>query len=562
MLEAIAAIQKRCLEYAKSDNLNKDTDNEITQPPTDIKSKSKMQNSTTVSVLSNPKYQERILTLDKINTTESNIDWLIQGMLATGSSMLLSGLSGSGKSPLLTKLAQCFVTGEEFLGHTTKKSKVLYVYGDELEAEGNFKERLKTLGLTDHLTKDFFAVSYIGIEELDAWEYFVTEYKPDVVILDSLTYAYLNVDSNENQAEWIKPVERVKQLLHTHGATLIAVHHDNKNSKASYNNRVAGTSRLVSRFSTVLRLETFENVSITNTGRRLSGKVKSGSNIDIKIDCDFENCQFTDAGDYETSQEATSNQTMKQRILKILSTNNSGLTGVEIKELLHLVDDSEYRAMNKALTRLRDSKAITCKVNPKNLTQKIYTLPNPTHTQVSTNQNPIYTQMSTISTQSHTESDFQLLDNTVDIEKIVDKVVDSRQDTTIDTETIDKVDSGEVDNRQNTISDTVSTEVSTIQNPYPESVRDSIVDKVEGIGVEGVSTVSTIAKASPRPISVGDRVVIHNEGSKHDKKIGKVLSLYTETNDDQSVELANVKLSDGGEIQAQIVWLKRRPILT
>jgi RecA-family ATPase len=349
MLEAIAAIQERCLIYAKE---HKETDNNEPTKAEPNQNKPKIMETSTSAVF---EYQNRVLTLDKINTTESNIDWLIEGILARGSSMLLSGLSGSGKSPLLSYLAKCLVTGDDFLGHTTKKSKVLYVYGDELEAEGNFKDRLNKLGLTEHLNKDFIAVAHIGIEETDAWEYFVSEYKPDVVILDSLTYAYLNLDINENQAEWIKPIERVKQLLHKHDATLIAVHHDNKNSKAAYNNRVAGTSRLVSRFSTVLRLEAFESASITSTGRRLSGKVKFGSNIDIKLDCDFENCEFHHQGDYEATEEApTRKNTIKDKLVQTLQNHGGRLSRTELKEKLEVSDDS----FRKALSRAKSDNAI------------------------------------------------------------------------------------------------------------------------------------------------------------------------------------------------------------
>jgi AAA domain len=54
------------------------------------------------------------------------IQYIVDGLLPTGSLNMLAGKPKSGKSTLVRQLAACVASGDDFLGRTTTKGNVLY----------------------------------------------------------------------------------------------------------------------------------------------------------------------------------------------------------------------------------------------------------------------------------------------------------------------------------------------------------------------------------------------------------------------------------------------------
>jgi DNA repair protein RadA/Sms len=125
-----------------------------------------------VSESKNPTVISKIKSLkhERLTSGFSELDRVLGGGIIPGSTVLLSGDPGVGKSTLLLELA---------LSVSSKKQKVLYVTGEE--SEGQVKLRAERVGIKDN---DFlFIFSTVDINQtLSACE----KLKPSLVIVDSI----------------------------------------------------------------------------------------------------------------------------------------------------------------------------------------------------------------------------------------------------------------------------------------------------------------------------------------------------------------------------------------
>lgn len=165
----------------------------------------------------------------------TTVNWKIHGYLAEGHITLLISLWKAGKSTFVALEVRALEDGQEFIGQTTKPSRVLIV---SEEHRVKWAERRDKLGLRDHihfLPRDL--IPFVGRPTFDQWNLFVDhlstlvkEHQYGVVVLDTL--ARLSPVDDENDAAKVQAALSPLHKLTETGVAVQLVHHPKKGDAA------------------------------------------------------------------------------------------------------------------------------------------------------------------------------------------------------------------------------------------------------------------------------------------------------------------------------------------
>lgn len=195
-------------------------------------------------VMNPPQPAELRSLTDVLGTSKAEIDYLIPGMLPVGETVLLSSDPKVGKTLLAYDAAFAIATGrEDFLGNKVKQGKVLIIQCDE--SMSTAAGRLIKRGFS-HADNDWVQyVNSFSILEMPFLEQRLKEFRPSLVIIDSLRRINTGRTISENSAEFTDAIYQLKELLGRYSASGILIHHNNKNSDAVGVGRVRGSSAIV-----------------------------------------------------------------------------------------------------------------------------------------------------------------------------------------------------------------------------------------------------------------------------------------------------------------------------
>jgi KaiC/GvpD/RAD55 family RecA-like ATPase len=163
--------------------------------------------------------------------------FLIEGLLPDRSLGILVGDSGLGKSPLVYQMAACVASGTPFLGRKVRQARVLCL--DFENGLGQVDEILTSLN------------SHLGIEEtprnLLLWNFndssssygqhghkaldIIQETKPELVIVDSLTGLFPNIEDKNSYAT--ECYQSLRKVMKDVGTSILTLHHIKKPSEDS-----------------------------------------------------------------------------------------------------------------------------------------------------------------------------------------------------------------------------------------------------------------------------------------------------------------------------------------
>ena len=197
------------------------------------------------------KDNEPLQTLEELFNKYSDTErqWLIQGLLPKGITAILHARGGVGKTLLAYDIARKLITGQDFdqFTVTAKKRKVLIVQTDESPED-----------LTDRLRKVGFTSDQLDIKVKTRWTFDhvcslrkeIEKERPDFVIIDSITSCSKNSIVSENEVAYAKPVLLLNEIAAEFGCSILMIHH------SSYEGNARGTTALFNAVGLVLRLET------------------------------------------------------------------------------------------------------------------------------------------------------------------------------------------------------------------------------------------------------------------------------------------------------------------
>lgn len=309
-------------------------------------------------------------------------DYLIPGLLPRGETVLCAGLPKSGKTLLSIDAAFAVATGEsKFLGETVSQGKVLIVSVDE--SPQSTKNKLLKRGFRASDGKNARVMTSWDISQMGELEKTLEDFRPDLVVIDSLTRITVGREISENSAEFAHVIYHLKELLGRYGASGILIHHANKSQDAVGISKIRGSTSIPAATWGTWQLDHIVQ-STDENGKPIKGKprfdpsdprriftatCRDNQSFVQTIQFNPENHSYSiTEEDHEAQQER---KTQEELILGLLTHYDpKGLTGREIMEALGL-----GRAIYSTLDRMVSRRTVTQRQSKTDRRSMVYALP-------------------------------------------------------------------------------------------------------------------------------------------------------------------------------------------
>ncbi|NJR24294.1 MAG: AAA family ATPase [Richelia sp. CSU_2_1] len=328
----------------------------------------------------------RVLDFGELLDTESlAVDWLVPGLLPAGETVLLYALPKVGKSKLAIDLAFCTATGEsKFLGQTVKRGKVLLIMPDA--SEQSLKHELTKRGFRKQDAPNLHVMPRWSIDQLAVLEKELEDFRPDLVVIDSLKRITAGKEVSENSAEFADNIIALNEMLTRYRAAGILVHHANKGADAVGVEKARGSTAIVGAGWGAWELARIPKQDPNNKKKMMvdpkcpkriltvTGRGCEGTTLSVEFNAENNSWDFlTEAG--IEPEEARQQQTYRERILKVLRANSHcELSGSEIAELLG-VGREQRGSTYSELNRMENKRLVSVRPAPGDRRCNLYSLP-------------------------------------------------------------------------------------------------------------------------------------------------------------------------------------------
>jgi hypothetical protein len=170
---------------------------------------------------------EAFVTLDELERLyrEQPSNYLVEGLLPADDVHVAVGDSGLGKTPWAYQLGLCVASGQPFLDHAVRPSKVLY-YDMENGSDDILKVGRDLCGYLriDHFPPDFLVLPNEG-NPPDP-ELAVERYRPGLVIIDTLRALRPEAEASNDRMGYF--LQQLRSTARTHHSAILLLHHVRK----------------------------------------------------------------------------------------------------------------------------------------------------------------------------------------------------------------------------------------------------------------------------------------------------------------------------------------------
>ncbi|MBD2544277.1 ATP-binding protein [Planktothricoides raciborskii] len=313
-----------------------------------------------------------VLDLDTLLSQGSEaINWIVPGLLPAGETVLLVAMPKVGKSLLGVDLAFCLSTAESsFLGERINPTKVLLISADESKNSTRAKLLKRGFRHGDNNLKCLFGWD---ISQMAQLETILEDYRPGVVIIDSLKRITLGKEISENSAEFGDMVYELKETLERYGAAGILIHHANKDKEYSGLASVRGSTAIAGAVWGIWQLDYVktsqkgkkgkqDSYDPEDLGRTLTISARDSQGQIIHSEVNLENNSFTrilTELDHEKRSHAA-------QVLDLLAQYPYGLNGTAIAQLTGI------KSIYSVLGRLSEQRLIDSFPAPDDRRRMVY----------------------------------------------------------------------------------------------------------------------------------------------------------------------------------------------
>lgn len=301
--------------------------------------------------------------------------WLVPNLLRKAGMYILAGAPKAGKSLLMYFLMHSIATGSQFLDRAIKPGKVLYIQLEE--PLDTISERFQLTGFGGQDVDSSLVVNFtdhIMIErEFDAttdllWlRNRIEEYRPSLVVIDSLRMATLSSPYSENTNEYGKLVYAMQRVFIATETCGLVIHHMNKSGgkdqkKASLIESVAGHTSISAATSGLIGITSEK----TEQGNLITLRTLPRDGSPLTLNYQIQN---EDSGLLKLKkiwEDTAISNPSTPKILRFLEINkDTRYTSIELaKELNDRKLDAEFK---ESLTYLQSSQIVKSKYIDKKL---------------------------------------------------------------------------------------------------------------------------------------------------------------------------------------------------
>ncbi|MFN7161378.1 MAG: AAA family ATPase, partial [Candidatus Gracilibacteria bacterium] len=183
-----------------------------------------------------------LYSLEDLFDDNSRVSYLVDRFITKSGLFLLAAAPKSYKSLLSYHLAFSIVRGLPFLGRfDVTQGKVLYVQAEENKE--TIKTRLKNIGFTREDNDSIRILRNFDLSKIDYLQEVIHDFRPSLVIIDTLRAASRDSETSENHAEFARPLYQLQSLASLNDISILILHHKNKSEVGGLNS-VSGTSAL------------------------------------------------------------------------------------------------------------------------------------------------------------------------------------------------------------------------------------------------------------------------------------------------------------------------------
>lgn len=242
-------------------------------------------------------------------------EWLIQGMFPKRTTGIVYGSGGILKTKLLYHIIMAIIQGKNLgeFSATGKQRKILIYQGDERESDTT--AALEIMGFSREQIGQYVEFRYNwSFEHMPLLLKDLQEYKPELVLIDSLTFAGRFSNYTENEVAYSRPILELTGLANEYDTSFMLIHHANKNGE------LRGSSAIFNAVSEVWKIEKDNSPHATPNDRFLSVEKSRSRSSGKKYRLIFEpeNLGFVFAGEEETDITKQVDSTCKTKILEFL----------------------------------------------------------------------------------------------------------------------------------------------------------------------------------------------------------------------------------------------------
>ncbi|NJR19332.1 MAG: AAA family ATPase [Calothrix sp. CSU_2_0] len=297
----------------------------------------------------------------------STKEWLHQGLFPKRTTGVLYGTGGILKTKLLYQICKSLIQGKN-LGEFTatgEKRRIMVYQGDERESD--MASALEIMGYDEGDIGQYIKTRFNwSFEHMPLLIQDLQEFKPDFVIIDSLTFSSRFSSYNENEVAYARPILELTGLANEHNTSFMLVHHANRNGD------IRGSSAIFNAVSEVWKIEKDVSQFATPNDRLLTVEKSRSRSSGKKYRVIFEpdNLDFVFLG--EQDKDNLENQTdvnCRASILEYL--RKSPNVPYTCEELVHYVKYSRS-FIAKALSLLVCDGLVNCKRGSGNRASTFY----------------------------------------------------------------------------------------------------------------------------------------------------------------------------------------------
>ncbi|MBD2492399.1 AAA family ATPase [Aulosira sp. FACHB-615] len=268
----------------------------------------------------------------KIAAGKTVREWLLQGLVPKKTTIVLYSDGGLGKTKFIYGLGKALIQGKAWgdFHSTGSKRKILYYQGDETEAD--MYHALSAMGYDDSDVNEYVRTRMNwSFENIPQLIQDLNEFKPDFVVIDSLTHANRMSIYKESEVEYARPLLEITGLANQHNCTFLIIHHANKEGG------LRGSTAIRNAVSEVWRITKDNSPEATPDDRFLEiDKSRSrSSGKKYRMIFSGDDLSFTYLGEETNQTETGADRSAKDKLLKFFDRNRNVKYSVE--ELVHEV---------------------------------------------------------------------------------------------------------------------------------------------------------------------------------------------------------------------------------